>query len=325
MKKLKRILKIIIFLSSLIIVLFSGCLTEFSVQIKPSEIAMISKDVGILLSHGGKLVYTGNGWKDRKVLSAPSKVVSITKINRILYLVDVKKMIYRSIDGKNWRKQGPLLKLPKRIQFVSPNVGFATFPNSKRFFAKTIDCGETWRYLTVKRNKMPQIISFASQTVAFAIDNNFILKSEDGGVRWFNVLDLNKDDNKFTFLDTQDDIVAAWEGLNSQLALSFDQGRHWNEDQLGTNDRPFENLSQGPITSILLLKPKTVFISNGSRIDFTFDGAEFSIDSSPILNKGDVQCLDSADNNFFAVTDIGFVLKFQKNTGLWKEIAKINL
>lgn len=187
-------------------------------------------------------------------------------ITKDIIIIVGDNIIIRTTDGgKKWNKiqyQSPKKSRFRSVKFINKNIGWIV--GSHGVVLKSLDSGETWRYVDTGYDLTLFDIEFFSNEKAYIVGNNIQLITTDSGATWKKSATGASVFSKMIY--SGDNI--AWVIQNSSFAASL--RRTVNGGKTWRDDINFSNSTN--IFGIHPLDGKTIFVSgnNGTRVKIEY-------------------------------------------------------
>ncbi len=262
----------------------------------------LNNQTGYVGANNSRLLKTtsgGNSWDTIIVNSSNTSISSIYFItNETGFLTNNYSIYKTSNGGVNWM-QFPCDGEMNGIHFINNNTGFAfshvfvpPFSAWSRIY-RTNNGGDSWSVL-IELGPSLESIKFISNDTGYAVYNSKVVKSINGGVSWFNVLNTR---------DAAEVKTLAPNIIYSGSYKSTNGGANWT----------FFKTRVQSIKSVLYLNENTGFIVGGSGAGIlkTTDGGEIISAINPISSNipEGFSLKQNCPNPFNPTTKINFDLK----------------
>lgn len=144
----------------------------------------------------------------------------------VVYAGGYEEVYFSTDDCTNWVRKPDLLKAAKSIAATDDAIYIGVYEDFSdlKGIAKSIDGGLSWTLLNLPFDGSPNILAAAKQTV-FAVTENAVYKSADGGTTWAQVLDgisptsFSLENNR-VFVGTTEEIYRSLNGGDTWTRLS---------------------------------------------------------------------------------------------------------
>jgi photosystem II stability/assembly factor-like uncharacterized protein len=142
-----------------------------------------------------------------------------------------RKIWHTSDGGATWEEQAKSTEFPdlNDICFVNAQCGWCVGRHGA--ILRTCDAGRTWEKINIGEQYYLRGVQFVSETEGWAVGNNAIFHSSDGGKTWNIQATLDTEAISVHFSNQEKGWVVGFDGL---ILHTSDGGRTWIRQQSGT-------------------------------------------------------------------------------------------
>ncbi|MCC6815305.1 MAG: T9SS type A sorting domain-containing protein [Saprospiraceae bacterium] len=279
--------------------------TLHKVRFRNSEFGI---SVGTLYNSSTKNIHRtidgGRTWTDISSGYTATRFMDIFFLSdSVVYMSGNEGLILRSYNGGlNWETLNTGTKEQLwGVHFTSPKIGFAVGSNGKIIY--TNNGGNTWEDRSTGKNNLLYDVTFTPGGTGFASGSNILLRSDDSGQSWFEVVN-------FPF-ERPADWIRSIHFVNDQLGFACaDIGRIYRTKDGGENWERLNSPTQEPLFEVDFINENLGIIVgfSGTILHTNDSGNNWSVVESPLGQEHNYSA-DFIDNNHaFICTHFGSIL-----------------